>query len=94
MMGEQEIRSIVSAVIAEQENHYKAAVSEAVSAALVSFGIHEDERKEMRADFQHLRAWRLSVETAQTWMTRSVVATLVTGLAAALWLGLKAYVGK
>jgi hypothetical protein len=95
MMDHSEIRIVVSAVLAEQQEHVKAVAHEAVAAVLVRFGIHEDDDpKEIRADFLHLRKWRKSVEQAQSLTFKAVVGTIVSGLLAAVWLGFKSYLGK
>jgi hypothetical protein len=59
----------------------------AIETTLASFGIEEDDRKELRADFEHLRRWRKSVEQA-------VITVIVTGVVGAVWLGVKVMLGK
>ena len=54
----------------------------------------EDDRKELRADFQHLRRWRRGVEQVQSYMFRAVITVMVTGFVVAVWLGIKATLGK
>jgi ABC-type transporter Mla maintaining outer membrane lipid asymmetry permease subunit MlaE len=49
---------------------------------------------EMRADFQHLRRWRKSVEQAQSYTFKAVITIIVTGFVGAVWLGLKVMLGK
>jgi PBSX family phage terminase large subunit len=49
---------------------------------------------EMRADFQHLRRWRKSVEQAQSYTFKAVITIIVTGVVGAVWLGLKVMLGK
>jgi ABC-type transporter Mla maintaining outer membrane lipid asymmetry permease subunit MlaE len=49
---------------------------------------------EMRADFQHLRRWRKSVEQAQSYTFKAVITIIVTGLIGAVWLGVKVMLGK
>jgi PBSX family phage terminase large subunit len=49
---------------------------------------------EMRADFQHLRRWRRSVEQAQSYTFKAVITVIVTGLVGAVWLGIKVMIGK
>jgi ABC-type transporter Mla maintaining outer membrane lipid asymmetry permease subunit MlaE len=49
---------------------------------------------EMRADFQHLRRWRKSVEQAQSFTFKAVITIIVTGVLGAVWLGVKAMLGK
>jgi hypothetical protein len=51
-------------------------------------------RIELRADFQHLRRWRRSVEQAQSYTFKAVITVIVTGLVGAVWLGVKAVLGK
>jgi ABC-type transporter Mla maintaining outer membrane lipid asymmetry permease subunit MlaE len=49
---------------------------------------------ELRADFQHLRRWRKSVEQAQSFTFKAVTTIIVTGLVGAVWLGLKVMLSK
>ena len=51
-------------------------------------------RIELRADFQHLRRWRKSVEQAQSYTFKAVITVIVTGLVGAVWLGFKVMLGK
>ena len=71
-----------------------AVVLKAVSTTLTSFGIDEEDRTEVRADFQHLRRWRRSVEQAQSYTFKAVITVIVTGFVGAVWLGIKATLGK
>jgi hypothetical protein len=49
---------------------------------------------ELRADFQHLRRWRKSVEQAQSYTFKAVITIIVTGVVGAVWLGIKVMLGK
>ncbi|SDJ66455.1 MULTISPECIES: hypothetical protein [Bradyrhizobium] len=93
-----EIKSIVLAVLAEQREGALAIPDETmvktVVAILTSFGIYDDDCKEMRADFQHLRRWRKSVEQVQSYTFKVVITLIVTGFVGAVWLGIKATLGK
>ncbi len=51
-------------------------------------------RIELRADFQHLRRWRKSVEQAQSYTFKAVITVIVTGFVGAVWLGVKAALGR
>jgi hypothetical protein len=97
-MTPDEIKSIVHGVLAEQRDSHIASLDEAmvktVAAILTSFGIDDEDRKEVRADFQHLRRWRKSVEQAQSYTFKAVITVIVTGLVGAVWLGVKAMLGK
>jgi hypothetical protein len=68
-MHEADIRAIVAETLAEQQRlnsgNIDAVVLKSIATILTSFGIEEEDRKELRADFQHLRRWRKSVEQAQ-----------------------------
>ncbi|MGY8706348.1 hypothetical protein RAD16_11475 [Bradyrhizobium sp. 18BD] len=93
-----EIRAIVAETLSEQhrlqQDNIDAIVLKAVASVLASFGIEDDDRKELRADFQHLRRWRKSVEQAQSYTFKAVITVLATGLMGAVWLGVKVVLGK
>jgi hypothetical protein len=93
-----EIRAIVAETLAEQhrlqQESIDAIVLKAVASVLASFGIEDDDRKELRADFQHLRRWRKSVEQAQSYTFKAVITVIATGLMGAVWLGVKVVLGK
>lgn len=97
-MNNADIRVIVAETLAEQQrqqfNSIDTAVQRAVAAILTSFGIEEEDRKELRADLQHLRRWRRSVEQAQSYTFKAVITVIVTGLVGAAWLGAKVMLGK
>src|ERR1700682_543096 len=97
-MRDEDIRAVVAETLAEQQRrHYDdidAVVLKAIAAILTSFGIEEEDRKELRADFQHLRRWRKSVEQAQRYTFKAVITIVVTGFVGAVWLGIKATLGK
>jgi ABC-type transporter Mla maintaining outer membrane lipid asymmetry permease subunit MlaE len=96
-MHETDIRAIVVETLAEQRIHrdeIDAVVSKTVATILTSFGIEEADRRELRADFQHLRRWRKSVEQAQSYAFKAVITVIVTGFLGAIWLGAKATLGK
>lgn len=95
---EDEIKAIVAETLAEQhrlqQESIDAIVLKAVASVLASFGIEDDDRKELRADFQHLRRWRKSVEQAQSYTFKAVITVIATGLMGAVWLGVKVVLGK
>jgi hypothetical protein len=97
-MNEEDIRSIVAETPAEQQRiHHSdidAVVVRAIATILTSFGIEEQDRRELRADFQHLRRWRTSVEQAQSYTFKAVITIIVSGFVGAVWLGIKAMLGK
>src|SRR5437868_13985457 len=97
-MHETEIRTIVVETLAEQQRHrhdeIDAVILKTIVTILTSFGIEEEDRRELRADFQHLRRWRKSVEQAQSYTFKAVITVIATGLVGALWLGIKVMLGK
>ncbi|OSJ21659.1 hypothetical protein [Bradyrhizobium japonicum] len=97
-MLDDEIRAIVAETLAEQhrlqQESIDAIVLKAVASVLASFGIEDDDRKELRADLQHLRRWRKSVEQAQSYTFKAVITVFATGLMGAVWLGVKVVLSK
>jgi hypothetical protein len=97
-MQRSEIEAVVAATLAEQQRLHKDAIDDVVMKTVVnlltSFGFEEDERKELKKDFVHLRKWRLSVESAETPTFRVIVGTIVSGFLAALRVGIKFSLGK
>ncbi|MGJ4954637.1 hypothetical protein ACQR1H_03260 [Bradyrhizobium sp. HKCCYLRH2015] len=89
-----EIRNIVAAVLAEQQDRSRSTAEEAAAAVLRAFGLDDEDHKELRADFQHLRRWRKSVEGAQALTFKITLGTIVSGLLGAIWLGLKVILNK
>jgi len=97
-MNEADIKTIVAETLAEQQrlqySSIETAVQKAVATILTSFGMEEEDRKELRADLQHLRRWRKSVEQAQSYTFKAVITVIATGLVGAAWLGVKVMLGK
>ncbi len=97
-MPDDEIKAIVAETLAEQhrlqQENIDAIVLKAVASVLASFGIEDDDRKELRADLHHLRRWRRSVEQAQSYTFKAVITVIATGLMGAVWLGVKVVLGK
>lgn len=95
---DEDIRAIVAETLAEQQrlhcDEIDAIVSRTIVTILTSFGIEEEDRREIRADFEHLRRWRKSVEQAQSYTFKAVITVIVTGFVGAIWLGAKVMLGK
>jgi hypothetical protein len=93
-----DIKAVVAETLAEQHrlqrDEIDAVVLRGIATILTSFGIEEEDRKELRADFQHLRRWRKSVEQAQSYTFKAVITIIVSGFVGAVWLGVKAMLGK
>jgi len=92
-----DIKEIIREVLAEQRQHepdIDAVALKTIATILTSFGIEEDDRLELKADFSHLRRWRKSVEQAQSYTFKAVVTVIATGFVGAVWLGIKSALGK
>lgn len=96
-MTEEQIRWVVSQVLATErasaEKQQDIVVLKVVLAIPTGFGINEDDRKEIREDFIYLRRWRETSESIQRGGWIAVITVLVSGLGAALFLGIKALLG-
>lgn len=97
-MREEDVRAVVAETLAEQQRLHRAdidaVVLRTIATILTSFGIEEEDRRELRADFQLLRRWRKSVEQAQSYTFKAVITVIVTGIVGAIWLGVKVMLGK
>jgi len=97
-MADDEIRAIVAEKLAEQHRlqqaNIDAIVLRTVASVLASFGIDDGDRRELRADFQHLRRWRTSVEQAQSYTLKAVITMIATGLMGVVGLSVKVLLGK
>jgi len=97
-MDSAEVRQVVAEVLSEQHrlhnNDADEVVLRTIATILTSFGIEEEDRVELRADFQHLRKWRKSVEQAQSLTFKVVATAIVSGFVGAFWLGVKTMLGK
>jgi hypothetical protein len=96
-MNPNEIKEVIREVLAEQrlnEPDIDAVALKTIATLLTSFGIEEDDRLELKADFSHLRRWRKSVEQAQSYTFKAVITVIVGGILGAFWMGFKALVGK
>jgi hypothetical protein len=93
-----DIRTVVAETLAEQKRiqsgEIDAIVLKTIATVLTSFGIDEDDRRELRADLGYLRRWRKSVEQAKNYTFRAVITVIVTGVLGAMWLGIKTIFGK
>jgi hypothetical protein len=97
-MTEEQVRQVVLSVLrAERQysaEHIDDTVLKTVSAILTSFGIEEDERKEIRADFLYVRKLRKSTETITRVGWTAAITVIVTGFLGVLWLGIKTMLAK
>lgn len=71
----------------------RALIREAVRETFLMLGVKVDDPIEVQKDFQHLRDWRTTTESIKSKTAVAVVGLVVSGLAAALWLGFKGMLG-
>lgn len=96
----EDIKAIVAEVLAEQlrvariDSGTDDVILKTIATILTSFGIEDDDRIELRADFIHLRKWRKSVEQASTLTIKAAITVIVAGVLGAFWLGLKVTLGR
>jgi cytochrome P450 len=95
---EAEVRQVVQAVLDAEKEKRASEVDDValktMAVILSAFGIEDEDRKEIRADFIHLRKWRKSVEQAQSYTFKTIITVIATGVVGALWMGIKAALGK
>lgn len=90
----QVVRQVLSAERESNPSQQDEVVMRTIATILTSFGIEEEDRKELKADFTHLRKWRKSVEQAQRLTFKVIITTIIGGFLGAVWLGVKALLGK
>lgn len=71
-----------------------ALIREAVRETFLMLGVKVDDPIEVQKDFQHLREWRNTTESIKSKGLLTVMGILVSGMLAALWVGIKEFVGK
>lgn len=93
-MTREEVAAVVRQVLDEEHRLYKVAednlVMKTVAGILTAFGINEDDKAEIRADLIYLRQWRRTAEHVRRGWWLAATALLVSGIASALYLGLRA----
>lgn len=72
----------------------KGIMEEAVDNALTKMGIDVTDPIEMQRDFQHLRDWRIAVNSARSKGFLTVIGILTAGVVAAFWVGFKIMLGQ
>jgi hypothetical protein len=74
---------------ANEENRLREIVREGIKSGLADIGLHADEAKELRADFKHLRDWRVAMQRARDQISRSAIITAITGIIGILVVGFR-----
>lgn len=97
-MQEQDVKRVVAEVLSEQKRLHNNDVDEVVlrtiATILTSFGIEEEDRIELRADFQHLRRWRKATESVERAGWKAIATVFISGICGLIWLGVQAKFGK
>jgi len=97
-MSPLEIEAVVRQVLAtereETEKHIDEQTIKTMSVILTSFGIDDDERLEIKADFQHLRRSRQAYELVQRTGLKAAITVVITATLGALWLGVTSMLHK
>lgn len=92
------VRTTLAETLAEQkrihDDEIDAIVSRTIATVLTSFGINEDDRRELRDDLSYRRRWRKSVELAKNYIFRAIITVIVTGALGVMWFGIKTVFGK
>lgn len=72
----------------------RALIREAVRETFLMLGVKVDDPIEVQKDFQHLREWRSTTDSIKSKGMLTLVGIVASGLAAAVWLGLKELFSK
>ena len=72
------------------ETELEDVMANAIKRAFTEMGIDTKNPEEQQRDMAHLRRWRLAVDSGTAMSFKVIVATLVAGVLAALWLGFQA----
>lgn len=71
------------------ETEIKKIVAETVVETLIRLGVDASNPIEVQKDFQHLRAWRNSINTVQRQGLMTAVGVLTVGILGVIWLAIK-----
>jgi hypothetical protein len=72
----------------------RALIREAVRETFLMLGVKVDDPIEVQKDFQHLREWRSTTDSIKSKGMIALVGVVVSGLAAAVWMGLREMLSK
>jgi hypothetical protein len=88
------VRQVLAAEREETEKHIDQVTMKTMVAILTSFGIDDDERLEIKADFQHLRRSRQAYELVQKTGLKAAITVVITATLGAMWLGVTSMLHK
>ena len=100
-LSPEDIKKVVHDVLAEQavlrvddDRAVDVVAYKTVALILTSFGIDDKDRIEFKSDLAHLRKWRKSTEQVTDYGIKAIITVLISGFLGAMWLGVKAALGK
>lgn len=68
-------------------------IRETVRETLLTLGLSTDDPIQVQRDFQHLREWRETTEAVKSKALLATIGLLTSGAVAAIWIGIKKYLG-
>lgn len=71
------------------ESELKNIIKEGVNQSFMKLGVDSKDPLEMQKDFQHLREWREATHEIQKKGVLTIVAIIIAGGVATLWMGIK-----
>lgn len=69
-------------------------IRDTVRETFLMMGVKVDDPLEVQKDFQHLREWRTTMESVKSKGLLTIIGVAVSGVTAAVWLGLKELLHK
>jgi hypothetical protein len=69
-------------------------IRQTVRETFTTLGVQVNDPIEVQKDFQHLRDWRVTTDSIKKKGILTMVGLLITGAAAAVWLGLKSLMSQ
>lgn len=68
------------------DEELKSLVKSTVHETMITLGINASDPIEMQKDFQHLRDWRMTTNAVKRHGLKTIIATLIAGICALVWL--------
>ena len=89
-IDKEQLKEALREVLTEQTPR-RVIIKQTVHETLAELGVDHDSPLEMQKDFQHLREARTTMEAVRSKGVLTIIGFLVTGIVAAIWLGLKTF---
>lgn len=88
---EEIVRVVRDTIRDELRTELDAVMLKTVASLLTTFGMNDDDKQEIRDDFAYLRRWRKTSENISRGGWIAIMTVLVSGIASAIWLGVKGF---